>query len=162
MADNNGWNLMSVKPKRYGHYLVLSDMNWYHGGCFDLNSLTWDKISRPEAPAETTLSLHVAFYDGTDKWSWNDPYALAWHELPEIPQEFIDHNKDCIFYDVGVTNDPALIRMNPNAVAINSAIEVDLTGQICADSIGDKIFSSVGGQHDFMYGASLSEGGKTS
>ena len=75
--------------------------------------------------------------------------------------EFIDHNKDCIFYDVGVTNDPSLIRMNPNAVAINSAIEVDLTGQICADSIGDLIFSSVGGQHDFMYGASLSEGGKT-
>ena len=75
--------------------------------------------------------------------------------------EFIDHNKDCIFYDVGVTNDPALIRMNPNAVAINSAIEIDLTGQICADSIGDMIFSSVGGQHDFMYGASLSEGGKT-
>ena len=75
--------------------------------------------------------------------------------------EFIDHNKDCIFYDVGVTNDPSLIRLNPNAVAINSAIEVDLTGQICADSIGDLIFSSVGGQHDFMYGASLSEGGKT-
>ena len=75
--------------------------------------------------------------------------------------EFIDHNKDCIFYDVGVTNDPSLIRMNPRAVAINSAIEVDLTGQICADSIGDLIFSSVGGQHDFMYGASLSEGGKT-
>lgn len=75
--------------------------------------------------------------------------------------DFIDHNKDCIFYDVGVTNDPSLIRMNPKAVAINSAIEVDLTGQICADSIGELIFSSVGGQHDFMYGASLSEGGKT-
>lgn len=75
--------------------------------------------------------------------------------------EFIDHNRDCVFFDVGVTNDPALIRQNPNAVAINSAIEVDLTGQICADSIGDKIFSSVGGQHDFMYGTSLSEGGKT-
>ena len=75
--------------------------------------------------------------------------------------DFIDHNKDCVFFDVGVTNDPSLIRMNPKAVAINSAIEVDLTGQICADSIGEKIFSSVGGQHDFMYGASLSEGGKT-
>lgn len=75
--------------------------------------------------------------------------------------EFIDHNKDCVFFDVGVTNDPSLIRQNPKAVAINSAIEVDLTGQICADSIGEMIFSSVGGQHDFMYGASLSEGGKT-
>jgi acyl-CoA hydrolase len=75
--------------------------------------------------------------------------------------EFIDHNKDCVFFDVGVTNDPSLIRQNPKAVAVNSAIEVDLTGQICADSIGEMIFSSVGGQHDFMYGASLSEGGKT-
>ncbi len=75
--------------------------------------------------------------------------------------EFIDHNRDCVFFDVGVTNDPSLIRQNPKAVAINSAIEVDLTGQICADSVGEMIFSSVGGQHDFMYGASLSEGGKT-
>ena len=75
--------------------------------------------------------------------------------------EFINHNRDCVFFDVGVTNDPSLIRQNPKAVAINSAIEVDLTGQICADSIGEMIFSSVGGQHDFMYGASLSEGGKT-
>ena len=75
--------------------------------------------------------------------------------------EFIDHNRDCVFFDVGVTNDPSLIRQNPKAVAINSAIEIDLTGQICADSIGEMIFSSVGGQHDFMYGASLSEGGKT-
>ena len=75
--------------------------------------------------------------------------------------QFIDHNKDCVFFDVGVTNDPSLIRMNPKAVAINSAIEIDLTGQICADSIGEKIFSSVGGQHDFMYGASLSDGGRT-
>ena len=74
--------------------------------------------------------------------------------------EFIDHNKDCVFFDVGVTNNTSLIRMNPNAVAINSAIEVDLTGQICADSIGETIISGVGGQHDFMYGGALSEGGK--
>ena len=46
-------------------------------------------------------------------------------------------------------------------MAINSALEVDLTGQICADSIGTRIFSGVGGQHDFMYGGALSEGGKT-
>lgn len=75
--------------------------------------------------------------------------------------EYLDHNKDAMFYDVSWTNDPQRIRQNPNAMAINSAIEVDLTGQICADSIGDMIFSSVGGQHDFMYGAALSEGGKT-
>lgn len=75
--------------------------------------------------------------------------------------EYIDHNKSCEFYDVAYTNDPAIIRQNPRACAINSAIEVDLTGQVCADSIGEMIFSSVGGQHDFMYGCSLSEGGKT-
>ena len=75
--------------------------------------------------------------------------------------EFIDHNKDMRFFDVAYTNNPFLIAQNPRACAINSAIEVDLTGQICADSIGEMIFSSVGGQHDFMYGAALSEGGKT-
>ena len=75
--------------------------------------------------------------------------------------EFLDHNRDVEFYDVAYTNDPFRIRENPRVCAINSAIEVDLTGQVCADSIGDMIFSSVGGQHDFMYGGSLSEGGKT-
>jgi acyl-CoA hydrolase len=65
------------------------------------------------------------------------------------------------FYDCAYTNDPFIIRQNPKACAINSAIEVDLTGQICADSIGEIIYSSIGGQHDFMYGCSLSEGGKT-
>ena len=55
---------------------------------------------------------------------------------------------------------PRKASSNPKACAINSALEVDLTGQICADSIGEMIFSGVGGQHDFMYGCSLSEGGK--
>lgn len=75
--------------------------------------------------------------------------------------EFLDYNRDVEFYDVGWTNDPQIIRQNPKVIAINSALEVDLTGQICADSIGQYIFSSVGGQHDFMYGGALSEGGKT-
>ena len=74
---------------------------------------------------------------------------------------YIDHNRTMEFFDVAYTNDPFLIAQNPRACAINSAIEVDLTGQICADSIGETIFSSVGGQHDFMYGCSLSEGGRT-
>ena len=57
-------------------------------------------------------------------------------------------------------NDTAIIRQNPKVVAINSAIEVDLTGQVCADSLGIKMYSGVGGQMDFIRGASLSEGGK--
>jgi 4-hydroxybutyrate CoA-transferase len=52
-----------------------------------------------------------------------------------------------------------VVAKNKNMVAINSAIEVDLTGQVCADSIGPKFYSGVGGQMDFIYGASLSEGG---
>ena len=75
--------------------------------------------------------------------------------------EYIDHNHAMAFFDVAYTNNPFLIAQNPKACAINSAIEIDLTGQICADSIGTTIFSSVGGQHDFMYGCSLSEGGRT-
>ena len=58
------------------------------------------------------------------------------------------------------TNDTSIIRRNPKVTAINSAIEIDLTGQICADTIGTLLYSGVGGQMDFVRGASLSEGGK--
>lgn len=71
----------------------------------------------------------------------------------------MDYNKDMIFKDVAWTNDPFIIAQNPKVMSINSCLEIDLTGQICADSIGTRIFSGVGGQHDFVYGASRSEGG---
>jgi len=73
--------------------------------------------------------------------------------------DFLDVNKDVIFKDVAWTNDPFRIAQNPKVMSINSCLEIDLTGQICADSIGTKIFSGVGGQHDFVYGAGRSEGG---
>lgn len=73
--------------------------------------------------------------------------------------DYMNYNKDIIFRDVAWTNDPFVIAQNPKVVSINSCLEIDLTGQVCADSIGTKIFSGVGGQHDFVYGASRSEGG---
>ena len=75
--------------------------------------------------------------------------------------EYMDYRKDLLLKDVAWTNAPFRIAQNPKVMAINSAVEVDLTGQVCADSIGTRIISGVGGQHDFMYGGSLSEGGKT-
>lgn len=75
--------------------------------------------------------------------------------------EYMDYRKDLLLKDVAWTNAPFRIARNPKVMAINSAVEVDLTGQVCADSIGTRIISGVGGQHDFMYGGSLSEGGKT-
>lgn len=74
--------------------------------------------------------------------------------------DFIDDNPSVLFKESTYTNDTARIRRNPKVTAINSAIEIDLTGQVCADSIGTKQFSGVGGQMDFIRGASLSEGGK--
>lgn len=74
--------------------------------------------------------------------------------------DFIDDNPSVLFKESSYTNDTARIRRNPKVTAINSAIEIDLTGQVCADSIGTKQFSGVGGQMDFIRGASLSEGGK--
>lgn len=74
--------------------------------------------------------------------------------------DFIDDNPMVAMLDIAYVNDTAVIRRNPRVTAINSAIEVDLTGQICADSIGTFQFSGVGGQMDFIRGASLSEGGK--
>jgi acyl-CoA hydrolase len=74
--------------------------------------------------------------------------------------DFIDDNPLVNMLDIAYVNDISVIRKNPRAVSINSAIEVDLTGQVCADSIGTKFFSGVGGQMDFIRGASLSTGGK--
>ena len=73
--------------------------------------------------------------------------------------DYMDGNPDLEFRDVAWTNDPFIIAQNPKVVSINSCLEIDLTGQICADSIGERIYSGVGGQHDFVYGASRSEGG---
>jgi acyl-CoA hydrolase len=74
--------------------------------------------------------------------------------------DFANNNPAVNCLDVAYVNDAAIIRKNPKVVAINSAIEIDLTGQVCADSIGTIQYSGIGGQMDFMRGASLSEGGK--
>jgi acyl-CoA hydrolase len=74
--------------------------------------------------------------------------------------DFLDDNPIIDFKEAAFTNDTALIRQNPKVTAINSAIEIDITGQVCADTIGKYQFSGVGGQMDFIRGASLSEGGK--
>ena len=73
---------------------------------------------------------------------------------------FIDDNPLIQMCDVGWVNNTNVIAQNPKVTAINSAIEVDLFGQVCADSIGSRQYSGVGGQMDFIRGASLSEGGK--
>lgn len=73
---------------------------------------------------------------------------------------FIDSNPQVLMKDVEYTNDPFIIAQQPRMTSINSAIQVDLSGQVCADSLGDKIYSGVGGQIDFVYGASRAKGGK--
>ena len=73
---------------------------------------------------------------------------------------FVHNNPMIEMLDIAHVNDTHIIRQNPKVTAINSALEVDTTGQVCADSIGPKMYSGVGGQMDFMRGASLSEGGK--
>ena len=73
---------------------------------------------------------------------------------------FIDRNPDVLMRDIAYTNDPWVIARNPNVVSINSATEIDLTGQVCADSIGTRIYSGTGGQLDFIRGAKMSKGGK--
>jgi len=83
-------------------------------------------------------------------------FALGTQKL----YDYVDDNPAFAFMDIDYVNDTSVIRQNPKMVAINSAIEVDITGQVCADSIGTYQFSGVGGQMDFMRGAALSEGGK--
>ncbi|TWJ17355.1 acetyl-CoA hydrolase/transferase family protein [Geobacter argillaceus] len=73
--------------------------------------------------------------------------------------DWVDNNPLVEFYRTEYVNDPFVVAQNDRMVAINSALEVDLTGQICADSIGPRMYSAVGGQLDFVYGASRSKGG---
>ncbi len=75
--------------------------------------------------------------------------------------ELIDRNRDFQFFPTEYTNDPFVISRNPNVVSINSAIQIDLTGQVCSDSIGERFYSGFGGQVDFVRGAKRSEGGRS-
>ena len=92
----------------------------------------------------------------TDRYKIASTFLMGSKEV----YDFIDDNPMVVMMDVGYTNDPAVISRNPKMTAINSAVSIDLTGQVNADSIGMKFYSGVGGQCDFVYGASLSEGGK--
>ena len=83
-------------------------------------------------------------------------FALGTKEL----FDFVHNNPVFEFHPTAYTNDPGLIARNDNMVAINSALQVDLTGQICSDSIGNQFYSGIGGQVDFLRGASRSKGGK--
>lgn len=74
--------------------------------------------------------------------------------------EFVNNNPSVMQFDISYVNNPSVIARNPKVVAINSAVEIDLSGQVCADSVGARIISGVGGQMDFMRGAALSDGGK--
>ncbi|MBZ5857482.1 acetyl-CoA hydrolase/transferase family protein [Flavihumibacter profundi] len=73
---------------------------------------------------------------------------------------YVNDNPAFAFLDIDYVNETSVIRRNPKMVAINSAVEIDLTGQVCADSIGTYQYSGIGGQMDFMRGSALSEGGK--
>lgn len=74
--------------------------------------------------------------------------------------DFVHDNPLVEFHPCDRTNDPSLIRKNPKVIAINSALQIDLSGQVCADSLGYRIYSGIGGQMDFIRGAALSEGGR--
>jgi acyl-CoA hydrolase len=74
--------------------------------------------------------------------------------------EFVEDNPQVEFHPADRTNDTSLIRKNDKVVAINSAIQIDLTGQVCADSFGHQVYSGIGGQMDFIRGAALSRGGR--
>lgn len=83
-------------------------------------------------------------------------FALGTRKL----YDYVDDNPSVVFLDIDYVNSPQVIQRNPKVVAINSAIEVDLTGQVCSDSIGIYQYSGIGGQMDFIRGAALSKGGK--
>lgn len=91
-----------------------------------------------------------------DRWRLVSTFVMGSQAI----YDFLHDNPRVLLMDVKYTNDPYVIAQNPKVTAINSALEVDITGQVCADSLGTTFYSGVGGQIDFIYGASRSEGGK--
>ena len=75
--------------------------------------------------------------------------------------DYVDYNRNLLMMDIGYVNDPHIIFRNPKVVAVNTAVQIDLTGQISEDSVGTRIISGTGGQLDFVKSASMSEGGKS-
>ncbi len=94
---------------------------------------------------------------GTDRGKMVSTFLMG----SQAVYDFIDDNPGVAMMDVGYTNDPFVIAKNPRMTAINSALQIDLTGQVCADSLGTRFYSGVGGQVDFIYGASLAKEGKS-
>lgn len=97
--------------------------------------------------------------DGSEKKIDTGKHVATFLKGTQKLYDFVDHNPTVLMNDVAYTNNPAIIAKNSKVIALNSAIQIDLTGQVCADSIGTKMFSGSGGQLDFMLGAIASEGG---
>lgn len=98
--------------------------------------------------------------DGTHKTLWKHRIIASFAMGSPLLYDFVDDNPSVEFHPSEIVNDTSIIRKQRAMIAINSAIEIDLTGQVCADSIGETIVSGIGGQMDFVRGAVLSEGGK--
>ena len=96
----------------------------------------------------------------SEKKVWKDHIVASFVMGTTKTYDFLDNNPRIAMLDVAYVNDVATIRRNPKVTAINSAIEIDITGQVCSDSIGIRHYSGVGGQIDFIRGAGYSEGGK--
>lgn len=104
--------------------------------------------------------IEAGALDCSKQVSSNNKAVTTFFVGTERIYKYLDNNPFFEMKECSYTNDPFIIRQNPKTIAINSAVEIDLTGQICADSIGPNIYSGVGGQVDFMRGATRSKGGK--
>jgi 4-hydroxybutyrate CoA-transferase len=131
-------NAVLAALSNHKHLGIHSEM-WSDGALALIESGVVDNSKKVICPGKTVSSFII----GTKKL-----------------YEFIHDNPSVLQFDVGFVNKPDVIGLNPKVTAINTAIEIDLTGQVCADSIGNKIISGAGGQLDFMSGATLSKGGK--
>lgn len=170
IIEDYGSGVASEQDEKIGNYIaqMIEDGSTLQMGIGSIPEIVLQKLKNHK-----NLGLHTEmFSDGVidlieagaltgaskniDKYKAVGTFAVGSKRL----YDFIDNNPLFLFRECSYTNDVSIIRQNPKVIAINSAVEIDVTGQICADSIGTKIYSGVGGQVDFVRGASLSKGGK--
>ena len=143
------------------------------GACIQMGIGALPNALAAELKAHQNLGLHTEMFadgcleliekgiiNGACKTIDNGKVVASFLLGSQKVYDYIDHNERVLMKDIKYTNDPWVIAQNNNVISINSAVEVDLTGQVCADSIGTRIFSGAGGQLDFVRGAKMSKGGK--
>ena len=161
MRADPDWKAKAVSPEDAVNHVKSGMKIFIHGAAATPTPLLKALSNRRDLEDVRLYHLHVSGVI-TNRFKRINPNRITTGFVNGTKRlyDFVHDNPTVEFHPSDRVNDTALIRQNDKMIAINSALEIDLTGQVCADSLGHRIYSGIGGQMDFIRGAALSRGGK--